>query len=52
VFPPGEYASRIFPFKNNSQVIKNPGLHGVSGTPQQANGGTDNAVSPETDFVA
>jgi hypothetical protein len=33
-------------------VSKKPGLHAISGTPQQAKGGKDNAVIPETDFAA
>jgi hypothetical protein len=40
------------PFKNSSQERRKPGLQGVSGTPQQPNGGNDSAVIPETDFAA
>ena len=42
--------ARNLPFKNSSQVSRNPGLQAVSGTPQQANGGKQIAVMDDTDF--
>jgi hypothetical protein len=35
-----------------SQVIKLPGLNGITRMPQQANGGKEIAVIPETDLAA
>jgi len=52
VSPPGEYDNKSRSFRKSSQVSRKPGLPIISGTPQQAKGGKDSAVNPETDLEA